>query len=585
VCLPRARSEGDLVIATIALDRQPGRFDGGAAKQPPARTRRWMPWAVIGVGVIALGYGLTTIPLVRVSQFGLLATASPLYGTSLLLATVAFAVSVRQSNMAAAVAATVFMIAVQRLPSAVCTDYPMYAWTYKHLGVVDYIQHSHSLARGVDIYNSWPGSFAITAWFSDLTGMAPTTFAHWFAPLFHLALGGLTYAAARAWGLRQLPAITAVFLVVTMNWVGQDYFSPQGMTILLTTALFIVVGLSRDRPIGFWLIVILFTAATISHQLTPFSILITIGLLVVGRRMKPWWIIFPLAAIALSFLLYNWDEASKYQLFSFNLTKNADGNIPTVGSLGQQITSYGVRTLSGTMWLATAIVLIVRWRQKQPFWALAVLALSPMLILGGQNYGGEAIFRVFLYSLVGCSIVLGPVVVSFLQGKWLRYSSMLIALLVGTTLAAQGYTGGWYANVMPKEQVYTSQMVLSQAELPAYLTPVAPVWPQRGSWHYVDYAKFDEGFDYPMIFAADLVGSHFDTDADYQKFLEAASNRTDATTYLIITEQTRMYAWYFGILPWDALPNLQRHLANDPRWEPLYHGQGIAVYVHRVKVR
>lgn len=571
------------MTATIELDHQSGSPDDGIAA-PPSVKRRWLPWLMIGVGAVALGYGLTTIPSVGVSQWGLLATASPLYGLSLLLAIVAFAVAVRKSSLAAAAAATVFMIAVQRLPTAVCTDYPMYAWTYKHLGVVDYIQHAHELARGVDIYNSWPGAFAITAWFSDLTGLSPMTFAHWFAPLFHLAFGALTYATGRAWGLKPMAAITASFLVVSLNWVGQDYFSPQGMTILLTSALFLVAGLARDRPVGVWLIIILFAAATVSHQLTPYSILLSLGLLVVGRKLKPWWIVFPLAAIALGFLLYNWEEASKYQLISFDITKNADGNIPTVGSLGQQITSYGVRAMSASMWLATMVVLLVRWRRKQPFWALAVLALSPMLLLGGQNYGGEAIFRVFLYSLLGCSIVIAPAVVSLLQATRTRYLSMLVALVVGTVLAAQGYTGGWYANVMPKEQVLISQVVMAQAELPAYLTPVAPVWPQRGSWHYVDYAKFDEGFDYPMIYAANLVGSHFDTDADYQKFLEAAASRTDATTYLIMTEQTRMYAWYFGILPWDALPNLAQHLRNDPRWEPMYDGQGISVFVHRVKV-
>jgi hypothetical protein len=45
----------------------------------------------------------------------------------------------------------------------------------------------------------------------------------------------------------------------------------------------------------------------------------------------------------------------------------------------------------------------------------------------------------------------------------------------------------------------------------------------------------------------------------------------------------RIYAWYYGILPWDAFPNLKKRLYNDPtRWEPFYDGQGITVFLHRV---
>ena len=53
------------------------------------------------------------------------------------------------------------------LPRTIATDLPMYAWTYKHLGVVDYIRHSHELARDVDVYNCWPSLFAVTDGFRN----------------------------------------------------------------------------------------------------------------------------------------------------------------------------------------------------------------------------------------------------------------------------------------------------------------------------------------------------------------------------------------------------------------------------------
>jgi hypothetical protein len=570
------------VTATLARDAQTTAVPSADVR--PRRRWRYLPWVVVTLSLGLFIHGARTIPDAAASQWGLLAVAAPTYGASILLAAAGFAIAVRQGNFRAAAAATVMMIVAQRLPRTIATDLPMYAWSYKHLGVADYIQHAHTLARDVDIYNGWPSLFALTAWFSDLTGISEVTIAHWYTPGFHLLFAALVYAAARAWRLAPIAAITATFLAVTLNWVEQDYYSPQATVILLAVAIFALVGLSRERPVGTLLIGVLFAAATITHQLTPYWILAAIGILCITRRMKPWWIVFPLAAMLLAFLLYNWDQTSHFELFSANPVKNAESNIPVPGVMGQQLTSIGVRVLSASMWVGTGLTLIYRWRTKREFWAVGVLALSPMLILGGQSYGGEAIFRVFLYSLLGCSIVLAPVVVAVLRGGRVRYITGFVGILVATALSAQGYTGSWYANVMPKEQYETSRIVLAQAELPSYLTSVAPVWPERSSWRYVDFARFDHGFDSPMTYAKDLMLRHYDTDADYEVFLQALNTRSDASTYLIFTEQMRVYSWYFGILPWDAFPNLKaRMFADKERWEPLFDGQGITVFVHRVR--
>jgi hypothetical protein len=155
--------------------------------------------------------------------------------------------------------------------------------------------------------------------------------------------------------------------------------------------------------------------------------------------------------------------------------------------------------------------------------------------------------------------------------------------MVATALSVNGETGTWYAYVMPKEQVQASGLVLSQAELPAYLTPAAPVWPERRTWRYVDYARFDRGYDYPMIYAANLVTRNFDNDYDYKQFVLALNSRPNASTYLILTDQMQVYCWYFGILPWDALPNLKKRLyADKERWQPFFDGSGITVFVHKV---
>lgn len=552
---------------------------------PPSNRFAMVPWILLAVAAGFFLYGITTVRGAEITEYGLLATASPFFGLSIVLTAVAFGVAVRRNNIYAAVAGTALMVIAQRLVCSVATDSPMYSWTYKHLGVVDYIQHEHELARGVDIYNGWPGLFALTAWISDLSGIPAPSLAHWFTIVFQFFFVLLAYAVARAWGSTHMIAVTAAFLVASLNWVAQDYFSPQAIAMLFTAGVMMFVGMSGKRGVGAPLIILFFAAMVITHQLTPYWVLGAIGLMVITRRLRPWWIIFPLAVIVLSQTGYNFSEVDNFTLFSSDITQNAKSNIPTVGSVGQQFTSLAVRLLSGGVWLLTGICLLWRWRRKEPFWVFGILSLSPMLILGGQGYGGEAIFRVFLYSLLGCSIVLAGPAVRTLQAGMIKFSLVSIALVTSTALSAQGYLGAWFANIMPKEQVDASESVLEQADFPAYLTVAAPVWPQRSTWRYVSYAKFDEGFDDPMIYSANLVGSNFDTDEDYEKFTQAINYRSDASTYLIFTEQMRLYAWYFGILPLDALPNLKARVEKDPAWTPVYDDQGFAVFQHRVEQR
>ena len=544
-------------------------------------------WPVLGLCAAAFAYGVTTIRSAASSDYGLLAAASPLYALSILLAGTGFAIAIRLRNFPAAVTATVLMIAVQRLPCSIATDTPIYPWTYKHLGVVDYIQHEHTLARGVDIYYAWPGVFAVTAWFSDLTGVSAVAIAQWFTVCFYLGFALMVYAAARAWGLVPLTAATAMFMVVSLNWVGQDYYSPQATAMIFTVALFIMVGLSRTKPVGVPLTLLLFAALTITHQLTPFWVFVTLSILVFTRTLKPWWIIIPLAAIWLGFVIYNFDEVAKNSTsFSLNILSNTKSAVPHPGCFGQRLTSLGNKFLSISLWAATVVTLEGRRRKKQAFWALAVLALSPFGILFCGNYGNEAIYRVYLYSLLGCSLVLAPVVVTVLQSA-LKHSFFcgLVVVWVAVALSAQGYLGSWFANLVVTSDVDESKKLFDQVEFPAYLLEGAPFWPDRITWRYVNYARFSEDYDLPVIYGNELDGSHFNTDEDYKKFRDFIDERLDATTYLVFSEQMARYSGYFGYTPPDAIPNLKARLARDPSWILVRDVNGVTVYEHRVELR
>ena len=85
-----------------------------------------------------------------------------------------------------------------------------------------------------------------------------------------------------------------------------------------------------------------------------------------------------------------------------------------------------------------------------------------------------------------------------------------------------------------------------------------------------------QAYDYPMIYEAKLVGNDFDTASSYHKLIKIASGRT-APTYLIITNQMKIYDWYFGILPLHALDHLEVRLRNDTSHWSVYKSTGHAV--------
>ena len=63
-----------------------------------------------------------------------------------------------------------------------------YAWLYKMIGVVQYISAHGQLDHRVDIYQNWPGFFALAAWFGKVAGVAsPLSYAKWAQLVFELA--------------------------------------------------------------------------------------------------------------------------------------------------------------------------------------------------------------------------------------------------------------------------------------------------------------------------------------------------------------------------------------------------------------
>jgi hypothetical protein len=546
------------------------------------RARLGAPRLALLLAALSWLLSLRSLGKAGVSQWGLLAAGSPLFVTSIALTAVGFVLALRRSDFLAGWGAILMSVATLRVSISLATAVPFYSWTYKHLAVVDYIQQTGTAARDVDIYNHWNGLFAGTAWLSDVSGISALAIAHWFTPAMYLLEAALFYAAARTWGCRPMIAVAATFLVENLDWVGQSYYSPQCTAFILALGVLGLLGWGirsgRCGPAVLILSVILFTAITVTHQLTPYWLILLCFLLSATGRLRPRWLPLLFAGIALGFLAYNWSSASHFGLLSGgNPVANAQTNVPTVGVYGQRMTSLIVRALSGAFWLSAGACALRAVVLRRPVLTPAILAFSSFGILFGQGYGGEAIFRVFLFSLPGCALLVAPALERLAKLR-LTLLPLVAVAVVASIASGQGLFGAWSAYRMPAEEVSLSKKLMDQAQIPTFVTAAAPVWPERNSARYVDFARWNQSFDITMVYAAQLVGSHFNSDADYTKFMSAITARGSVPTYLIITKQMQFYDWYFGILPYDAIPNLQARIDNDPRWQPYYTSAAVHIY-------
>ncbi|MEE3851400.1 hypothetical protein VZC37_13725 [Gordonia sp. LSe1-13] len=513
--------------------------------------------------------------------FGLLFTpGGAVMATALVGTVIVFMWCVISDDTVGAASAIGAAIVIIRFPVSLLTEVPIYAWTYKHIGLVDFVGDTGSLPPSfVDIYTRWPGFFAGAAWFSAASGIDPVDVAHWFAPVMHILLAAAIWGLARALGLSVRAGLIAVMCAELVNWVGQDYFAPQSVALLLAVTVIALFAGSRTQTAAAYFAIPLVGVIAVSHQLTPVWVLGCGGLLTLLNRVRPIWLIAACGGVWLAYILPRLSSVMKYGLFTgSNPLDNARTNIggATGDSAARSFTEAVDRGVAFAVWLGAALAFVYLWRRGRADWALPVVAFSPILLLAGQSYGGEAIFRVFLYSLVGCSILVGAALAQILPDRAdpapsirrPRLRTTVATGLIGIVAvgAFHGYYSGWSYNVITKSQVALSREMLAEAEPSTVMVRMAPAgWPERPSGDYVRIAEANPGYDRPLVFLKNSLSRGFPTDEDIE-FLDNLGRFAGGGFYLILPRQMSVYSDYFGYFRTGAIDSLIARLDSESNW-------------------
>ncbi len=305
-----------------------------------------------------------------------------------------------------------------------------YSWAWKHVGIVDFIQRTGSVDPSIDlqpIYHGWPGFFAAAAALTELAGAGDAiTIATWAPLAFTLAnLVALRFLLRCMTGDRRMLWL-ALWLFTTANWVGQDYFSPQAMGLVLyLITLGIVLRAFRRAParagpltdviptrVALPAFVLLSLAIVSSHQVTPFMLVSALAILVVLRVVRGWWL--PVSAAG---LLVGWTvtvggpivhvELSSLLEDVFKPIANAEETFEKASTVRpeQVLIIWAGRGMILLMAVLALVGAVRLWRRGRLDLSPVILAAVPVLLPVATPFGGEAVFRVYLFMLPGLSLL------------------------------------------------------------------------------------------------------------------------------------------------------------------------------------
>jgi hypothetical protein len=469
-----------------------------------------------------------------------------------------------------------------------------YSWAWKHVGIVDYIDRFGQVDPGIDVlpvYHNWPGFFAGSHLLQDLIGADDAiTIARWFPLVVALAtVAAVVLLVATFTEDRRVVWLTAALFTLG-NWVGQEYFSPQAFAYLLyLVAIALALRLARRVRGGGLVvlaIVVLALAIASSHQLTP--AMLTVGLIALALARQPR--VRPLAAVAgLATVTWAFWAASHY--VGENLQDaidgfgqplaNADKNLADSAALsdGQHLVALAGRGLVLAIGLLAVVGLVRRWLAKDRQLAPIVLLVAPGVLLAGNSFGGEILFRVFLFALPLAAYFAAQALVDLpllRRGLLPVLAPLLVTVVLAPAfLLAHFGKDGHY--VFTPEEVEAATWLYARAPEDSLLIEGTRNYPTQ-------FLNYDH-FTYLPIDREDLPVREALARRPVRTISRWMSYDDYDAAYLLLTRSQAREAEALGTPPEGLLADLEARLRASPRFVVTFENRDAVVFELRSRQR
>ncbi|MFF6792982.1 hypothetical protein ACFY9C_28375 [Streptomyces filamentosus] len=410
---------------------------------PPA----WLSPALLTLGLGLWGLALPLVDFRSMEDYGLLDRLPLPFYASLVLLTAGFLVALRRAGTAPGwpLVHCVALLVVLKAAPAVLYDAVRYPWASKHDAVVSALLGAGELrpyaglSGNMSAYDQWPGFFTLNAALVRAFGVESTAaYLNWAPIVLGLILLPVLVLLYRTFTEDWRLVWTAVWIFQLANWVGQDYLAPQGLAYVLHLTVLTVVlrhfvrpgtagrlgdraaldpaaaGVppatsTRQRAIGVLVLAPLILAINAVHQLTPVMLCVVLAALCLTRRYRNLGLLAVTGLITLA-----WDLTMGRPLFLETLAtlKDSLGRLTQNSRAGYtgQLTGPGPE-LAGRAGIAMAlavalcavVAVLARRRLTRSTLPLLLASAAPLPLFAVNDYGGEMLFRVYLFGLPGAA--------------------------------------------------------------------------------------------------------------------------------------------------------------------------------------
>lgn len=587
-----------------------------------------------GPVMLALLLWIVSIPAIdpdRMTDLGLMAALPVAFFVALAVLIAGFfltQIRIHRFEWAPAAYIAAWIVIVHGTPAIVYGSL-RYAWAWKHVGIVDYIQRTNRVDPAIafmPVYHNWPGFFGAAALLTESAGLddalglatwAPVFFELLFAAGVLLILRGATANSRLAW--------LGVWFFALTNWVGQDYFAPQAMAYALYLiaigiclwAFATRVSLSATavgRVLGQWtplmrlltvldrrveaaqaggtalvsvslkqrrgllaMTIVLLAAIAVSHQLTPIVTIMALAALAIFGQCSA-------RGLPLIMLLFTagWlvTGASEYAAFGIReivdsfgrANENFSANLIDASqfSPGFGVISNMARGLTAAVGLLAVAGWTRRFRQGYLDVPLTLLWIVPMGLLAVSNYGGEILFRVFFFALPFMAFYVAAL---FVSGERTMGTLRAVASATVSGLLAIAFLFAYYgheqSNYFRPGEVAAAEYLMENAPPGALFVEVSPNYPSR-------FARYEEFTYVPLIvWPRGSIEASTNTYTP-QDILDMMTGPTYSATYLIFTDSQLLDLSRPGLA---SVEELRQNIDSSGRYRVVYQNANATIYM------
>lgn len=522
------------------------------------------------------------------SDWGLLSLIGPANVASLVLlaAGVIIALYRGATERLLALQLVTFLALIHATP-AILYGTLRYSWAWKHVGIVDYILRHGSVDPMINvspIYQNWPGFFAASALLTHFAGRGNLLIIASWAPfafnlinliVLRFTLRGLTQDKRLVW--------LSLWFFFLVNWVGQDYFSPQAMAYVLYLA---CMGLLIRGVIG-WTRITLFTlfvtVIAVSHQITPIMLFIAVTGLVALRQTRGWYlpIITVVAPVAWALT-----AARPYTFANFpdliatfgQLLENTNESLEkaSVKNFAQAVVIWGGRSVV-VVSASVAIVGVWRcWRNRTLQVSAVILMALPALLVVITGFGGEVLLRAFLFAAPFIAFNAATAIIPPIDGRAGAARATLITAVL-TAVLLPGFLLGYYGK--ERENYFTPAEVAASSWVSEHARPGSLL--VEGSRNYPAQFKNYENFTYVPIDREPQESWSAIVANPTGVLSEWLSDPRYAEGYVLITRSQEIEVDAHGPMPAGSLQSIESALRRSPEFSVAIDTGDATVFVLR----